>query len=357
MGTRHFPRSVFFYVLCVLPLAGCGKKGDPSAPRAVVPARIENLSAHPQGRAIVLGWSVPRKNTDDSELLDLKGFKILRSVSTFDSACSECPKRFSLLYEMDYETYLLSNPRAAAVQFSDTDLSVRTVYTYSILCYNAAHQLSREARTGDIFWDVPGMPPGGLQGRLEDKSVVLSWVEPAGPEDGSPLQGAAGYNLYRRGRDEAYPLLPLNPEPIAALACRDRGVEADRDYFYLVRSVRKVGETLIESEGSEEVAVSTTDRTPPEVPAGLIAIPTEGGVVLKWDTSAASDLRGYNLYRKRGDEPDYSKVTPAPVPIAGYFDASVEAGQTYTYAVTAVDDARDANESSRSAGVTVRYSR
>jgi fibronectin type 3 domain-containing protein len=77
--------------------------------------------------------------------------------------------------------------------------------------------------------------------------------------------------------------------------------------------------------------------------------------VLKWDESEAADLKGYNLYRRSGDAADFVKVTPAPLSIGSYLDTSVEDGQTYTYAVTAVDDARETNESNRSTAVTIEY--
>ena len=342
-------------MLCILPLEGCGKKGDPIAPRAVLPAEVKSLSAHPQGKAIVVSWDIPKKNTDGSELLDLKGFKLLRSVQAFDKACKECPKRFLLLYEIDYETYMMSKPQATTIEYSDRDLSVRTIYTYSVVSSNAARQLSPHARTQDIFWDVPGMPPANLTARLQEKSVILSWVAPTRLEDGTSLQEVAGYNLYRRGPGEAYTLTPLNQEPITTLACRDKGVAVDQDYFYTLRSVRKVEETFIESEGCEEVSVSTTDFIPPGVPTGLVAIPTTTGIVLKWNESEASDLRGYNLYRQTGDGADFVKVTPALLSIASYLDTSVEDGETYTYRVTALDDARETNESNPSPAVTIHY--
>ena len=321
----------------------------------MVPAKVKNLSVHPQGKAIVVSWDIPRKNTDDSELLDLKGFKLLRSVQPVDKACRECPKRFVLLYEIDYETYMMSKPHATTVEYSDRDLSVRTIYTYIVVSSNAAGRLSPSARTPEIFWDVPSMPPGSLQARLQDKAVVLSWVAPTQLEDGTSLQQEVSYNLYRRGPGEAYALTPLNDEPIATLACRDKGVEMDTDYVYTLRAVRTVEETSIESEGCAEVSISTTDSIPPDVPTGLVAIPTSTGVVLKWNASEDADLSGYNLYRQAGDAADFVKVTPVPLTIASYLDTSVENGQTYTYAVTAVDDARETNESNHSTAVTIHY--
>jgi fibronectin type 3 domain-containing protein len=129
----------------------------------------------------------------------------------------------------------------------------------------------------------------------------------------------------------------------------------DQDYVYTLRAVRKVEETSIESEGCAEVSISTTDSIPPDVPTGLVAIPTSTGIVLKWNAREDADLRGYNLYRQAGGTADFVKVTPVPLTIASYLDTSVEKGQTYTYAVTALDDARETNESNRSTAVTIHY--
>lgn len=336
-------------------ILGCGKKGDPRAPISVTPVKIKDLTARPQGRAITLSWSIPQKNTDGSQLLDLKGFKIARSEIDFEEECPECPKRFSLLYDIDYQTYMMNKPQATKITYSDRDLHFKKVYTYRVVSYNSANQLSPGSNIQEVLWDLPSLPPRRLQAALREKSVILNWEEPRTLEDGSPLKGLGGYNLYRRFPSESYSINPINSEPITTLACRDKGIEMDRDYLYTLRAVRKVGELFIESEGCEEVSINTIDRTPPDTPTGVIAIPIKMGMMLKWNENKESDLKGYNLYRKAEGETDFKRLNPTLITRAGYLDSSVTAERFYTYAVSAIDDSTHTNESELSEEVTIRY--
>ena len=355
MEIQRSLKTGFFSILCIIGLLGCGKKGEPSAPIAITPAKIKDLTARPQGRATILCWGMPQKNTDGSQLLDLKGFKVFRSERDFEEGCPECPKKFSLLYDIDYKTYMMNNPHATKIKYSDRNLHFKNIYTYRVVSYNSAHQLSHESNAQEIFWDIPSLPPRRLQAELKEKSVILTWEEPSALEDESPLEGLVGYNLYRRSPDETYSIDPLNSEFITTLACRDKGVEMDKDYFYTLRAIRKIRETFIESEGCEEVTINTTDRTPPDAPTGLIAIPTKTGVLLKWNENEESDLKGYNLYRKAEGEADFKRLNITLLTRAGYLDRSVEDEKSYTYAVTAIDDSMYVNESAPFEEVTIRY--
>jgi len=357
MELRGFTKAIFFCIsiLCIVELNGCGKKEEPSAPIAVTPAKIRDLTAHPQGRSITLSWGIPQKNTDGSQLLDLKGFKLLRSERDFEEGCPECPKRFSLLYDIDYKIYMMNNPQATKIKYSDRDLHFKNIYTYRVVSYNYANQLSPESNDQEIFWDLPSLPPRRLQAELKEKSVILTWEEPRALEDGSPLQGLVGYNLYRRSPDKTYTIDPINSEFIATLACRDKGIEMDKDYFYTLRAVRKARETFIESEGCEEVTINTTDHTPPGAPTGLIALPIKMGIMLKWNDNKESDLKGYNLYRKAEGEADFKRLNITLLTRAGHLDRSVEEEKSYTYAVTAIDDSTCVHESDPSEEVTIRY--
>jgi P pilus assembly chaperone PapD len=72
-----------------------------------------------------------------------------------------------------------------------------------------------------------------------------------------------------------------------------------------------------------------------------IALAGSGGqqsshsVALNWDPST-SQVVGYYVYRVLADG-TYAKINPAPMVLTSYTDVSVQSGQTYTYAVTAVD--------------------
>ena len=355
MERKRFLSVVFFCMLCAVQCVGCGKKGDPTAPRPVLPGEIKDLAVHPQGHSITLTWSIPRTNTDDTPLVDLTGFKIVRSVSPFEKECKTCPKKFVLLYDVDYKTHMMQNPQATTIEYIDRDIGFRTIYTYRVLSYNASNRHSPPSNTREVFWDVPSLPPGNLQAELEGKSAILFWEEPRTLADGAPIEGLVGYNLYRRLNDQDYSLTPVNDTFITTPACRDKGIEPDRNYFFKVRAVRKVKESFVESDGSKEVALNTTDSTPPDAPTGLDAILTNTGIVLKWDENKESDLKGYYLYRRTEGEVEFQRITDEFLALPSYFDQSVEDGQLYRYTVTAIDNATQENQSAPSPEVSMEY--
>jgi Fibronectin type III domain len=65
---------------------------------------------------------------------------------------------------------------------------------------------------------------------------------------------------------------------------------------------------------------------------------TKHSVVLTWKPSSSPTVTGYNVYRstEKGGYPN--RLTPKPIKALTYPDPSVTSGQTYYYAVTAVDD-------------------
>jgi hypothetical protein len=69
--------------------------------------------------------------------------------------------------------------------------------------------------------------------------------------------------------------------------------------------------------------------------AGNGAQPSAHSVALNWDPSTA-DVVGYYVYRALADG-TYSKVNSAPDVNTQYTDTNLLSGQTYTYAITAVD--------------------
>lgn len=74
-------------------------------------------------------------------------------------------------------------------------------------------------------------------------------------------------------------------------------------------------------------------------------------VLLNWIASVSPNVIGYNVYRAISPSSQFVKLTTSPVSGTTYNDGSVQAGQTYLYAVTSVDDLGD--ESALSAQTTV----
>ncbi|MFN2369730.1 MAG: endonuclease, partial [Candidatus Krumholzibacteriia bacterium] len=89
------------------------------------------------------------------------------------------------------------------------------------------------------------------------------------------------------------------------------------------------------------------DTTPPAAPTGLAAVGGPGVIDLDWDDNGEGDLAGYTVYRAAGSGGPYAALNVAPLAASAYSDASVTAGTTYWYVVTASDTG--GNESPQSA--------
>lgn len=60
-------------------------------------------------------------------------------------------------------------------------------------------------------------------------------------------------------------------------------------------------------------------------------------VSLNWTASVSSNVVGYKVYRATSPTGSYTLLTSSPVATTSYTDSTVQAGQTYYYAATAVD--------------------
>lgn len=60
-------------------------------------------------------------------------------------------------------------------------------------------------------------------------------------------------------------------------------------------------------------------------------------VGLSWNASTSTSIAGYNVYRSTSSNGSYSRINPVLDPSMNYSDSTVQAGQTYYYATTAVD--------------------
>ena len=137
----------------------------------------------------------------------------------------------------------------------------------------------------------------------------------------------------------------------------DEDVRFNESYEYRAQRVVTVtaGGEKLELAGalSAPVRIETRNVFPPAVPAGLAAVGTAGengagpAIDLSWQPDTEADLAGYIVYR-REDDGGWERISPErPVVGPGFHDGHVEAGKTYHYAVSAID--QEGHESARSA--------
>ncbi|MFH0901204.1 MAG: hypothetical protein V2A73_11310, partial [Pseudomonadota bacterium] len=231
--------------------------------------------------------------------------------------------------------------------FTDAGLSASTTYYYRVAAQtkSSLSQYSNMA-SATTLGEAPGPPdttapavPSGLAVAAPSCSQAsLSW-NPSTDTGGSGLRG---YNVYRNG---AY----LRQVAAPATSASDSGLAASTSYSYAISAVDNAGN---ESARSAAVSVTTPacpDTTAPAVPSGLaVAAPSCSQASLSWSPSTdtgGSGLRGYNIYRNGA----YLRQVAAPATSAS--DNGLAASTSYSYAISALDNA--GNESARSAAVGV----
>jgi hypothetical protein len=147
----------------------------------------------------------------------------------------------------------------------------------------------------------------------------------------------------------------------------DRTAEIGQTYQYTAQRVSQVTvaghELELRSVPSAPVTVAMLDIFPPGAPTGLVAVPgflagAAGAgatgrptIDLSWQPNGEARVAGYRVYRQEvlaGQAQGSPRLVTAELAQGpGYRDPTVEPGHTYSYRVTAVDDA--GNESPPSA--------
>lgn len=345
---KVFNMKAIILILTILLLAiGCAKKGPPVSWDSIVPKRIVDLEAKSRENRLLLEWTSPKENTDKSALTDLAGFQILRSEGVLiGEDCRGCGEKATVVYEMklDSKEEVKTKKKRMAILFEDQE--ARKVYIYQVVSINRRGYPSAPSNPVTVYWDYPPHTPRMVQGERGDKRVELYW---------DPVEGATGYNVYRRVEEEEFSTRPLNREPLTTAHYSDLNVENERRYIYSVRAVKRVVKTDVEGKGSLGIPVTPTDLIPPVAPVGLVAIPLKEGMELNWRRNREPDLLGYYVYRRKPGEKEFKRLNESPLTKETYLDTGVVLQQEYEYAVTAVDNSIRRNESPLSEEVRGKY--
>lgn len=357
------PRAAGWLLLPALALAlgvaGCGRRGAPVAPERRTPAAVQDLTAAITADGVRLGWTLPKIRADRSPLKEVRRTEVHRRL---EAPGDGGPGRPVILSSAGLfgggsrvegfdrvADIVLSSPGAAQVvgtQVAFTDAQGLTAgrrYTYVVLAVDEQGRVSAPSnRIAVVMLSAPKAPLR-LSVEAADREVRLRWEPPPALEDGTTVPGELGYNVFRTSSADAPLGRPVNPEPLTVLAYTDLGVQNEQTYYYRVQALLAARGPI--GRPSEAIAATPEDRTPPGQPRGLVAVVAGTTVRLAWDAVADPDLLGYHVYRHVRPGPGGQRLTAAPVPATTYVDADLRAGQTYYYAVTAVDRARRANES------------
>ena len=164
--------------------------------------------------------------------------------------------------------------------------------------------------------------PDGLAASATRDAIALTW---------NPATDDTGVTAYEVWRDGAR----LATTPTTSF--RDTDVAPDTSYGYAVRAVDAAGNT---SEPSDTVVATTPapDVVPPSVPSDLQATAGTDAVTLTW-TASTDDGSGVASYEVWRDGAPLGTTAST-----GFTDATIVGGETYAYAVRAVDGVGNASE-------------
>ena len=366
-------------------LVGCGMEAAPAPPSLDLPKTISDLTANRTGNQVHLAWKTPSENTDH---LKLKGSVQLRLCRTQQAADSPCQTIATISAVPDKPaTYTDVLPPVL------TSGPVRPI-TYRIFGINKRGKTAGPSNVVEILAGEAPPAVRDLSAQVVERGVVLHWQPvanlspdtsiqidrivvtptaastPAKPKTFNPLpRSTAPVEQKLRVR-----LIPPDSQHTAAT---DPGIALDptaqfgRQYTYSASRVvqQQVGQQTLQLDSSQSpaVQVATRDTFPPAAPSGLVAVPVSAvmnngapEVDLSWSANTEPDLAQYRVYRRNVTSNQLMRrIAPEPgtgpgvetIVAPAYRDLHVQAGQTYTYAVTAVD--ASGNESHRSAEVTI----
>ena len=336
-------------------LAGCGMPGAPLPPSLHLPDPIADLTATRTGDQVELNWTMTKKDTDKLLLKGSVPVRVCRKEDG-DSVCSQAGE--------------LNLPPGGEGSFTETLPQPLAAGSPRGLTYfvELRNRNGRSAGPSNGAMVVAGRAPGAVDGfaaEVRKDGVVLRWSA------GTPETAVRLHRRLLRAAPAAktqHGPLDAPPEPIEQKLlveadrqnpgkALDQSIHFGESYEYEAQRVTrvKVDGAAMELDGAftQPVRVDAADVFPPAVPAGLaaVALASENGgppaIDLNWRPDTEADLAGYIVYRREGTS-DWQRISPAQ-PIVGpaFHDAHVEAGHTYTYAVSAVD--QSGHESLRSA--------
>jgi hypothetical protein len=350
-------RRLGFACTALLLLAACGRAGAPVAPERVTPVPPSQVSAVVDSGAIEVAFATPQRRADGTRLRDLTMLRVFRTED--DGAGEPKPAMLDRRRIAGYTEVAAVRPGEAA---PDTTADGRLTvldrrgltpgrrYSYVVVADDARGHVSPPSERVSAFMIAAPAAPDGLQATPGDREVRLAWRPSQTMSDGSAATPGIVYQVLRAPAPDGE-LDVVTVTGAGATTFVDRGLDNERAYVYAIRALRTSRGTLARSEPSARATATPLDMTPPRPPTELVAVPSQGTVRLVWIGSPDPDAGRYIVYRGRNGGA-LERVGSTMAPGTTFTDRDVPAGQ-WRYAVSAQDSSSRANESARSAEVTV----
>ncbi len=340
--------GAFFFGALFLSAAGCGFKNKPLPPESVVPQAIDDLRYTVNDKGIQLTWSYPVKTIKGSVLEDISSFQLFRAEIPLEDYCGSCPIPFTEPVTVGGGSPLDGQTRRK-VSYDSNLLRSGHKYFFKVRSRTSWFADSADSNVITLVWFDPAAATGKVTAVPGDRQVSLAWQPVTLKTAGKDL--LVKYQVLRSldGKD-----FTKTGDPLVATSYLDRQVSNGQKYFYSVQTMTEYKNELAQGGVSKEVATTPIDLTPPVPPTGVSAVRTEVGIKVFWDRNDDADLAGYRVYRRVADQDEYQMLGNVDPTHTLFVDTKASESVRYYYAVTALDGATPANESSKSKEATVR---
>ena len=307
------PRPAFTEVM--VPVASSGSSGGGGGGGDTTPPTVSVTA--PASGATVSGTQTVTANASDN--VGVTGVQFELDGKALGSVDTTSP------YSVSWNTTIASNgSHSLTAVASDAAGNTATATTINVTVSNKD--------------TTPPSTPTGLSATAPTSAqVALKW------NASTDNVGVTSYKIYRNGSTTA--LATVNA-PTTSYA--DSAVSASTQYSYTVTALDAAGNESGHSAVATVTTPAATDKTPPSIPTNLHSTATTtNSISLAWnastDNTGGSGLAGYHLYR--------GGVLIASPTTNSFTDTGLTASTSYTYSVSAYDNA--ANGSASSSPVTV----
>lgn len=376
-------KRIGLFLLIVIFLLGCGKKGPLKLEPQLMPKEIENLQIFQVGDTIKLQWDFPQTlaGKKKTQLEPEKIGKIYIYYSNKEILGGKFKKKSTLLKKPGLED-LTEAPFSSSKSSTSSGKTALKNFSYFLaipfklkeldnkdhffgIQYYYQKKKSPMSQIAFIHTMVPVKPVADLKIDQENKVIKLRWSKPLQDEAGNPITTITGYNIYRKIEPEEAGEAEtgttgestaagtgvfgkINQKNVLVEYYEDMDTGINGNYSYYVSAVIS---NQIETAPSPLVSIRITDIFPPEVPANLVCFKAQDHLFLTWRPVMDTDLSHYRVYRRLPD--GEFRLIADDIAATSYKDKELKEGKTYYYVVTAVD--KKGNESQYSNEVKEQF--
>ena len=343
-------------VLALLAFIHCGKKGPLILIPEILPKPVEQITLSQQGPEIKIDIQFPDKLSDAETTFDpVKLQRVFIYYAAESLSAKKMASRRNLLLKLKKEeltqkgdSYLLKIP------FKPLELDQKNHF-FSVR-YEYEKKKAKLGKIVSIKTQVPVKPVEDLAITQTGKFLQLKWGKPSLNILELPVQGIAGYNIYRKIEtgaegETAQEFRKLNTKTILTEYYEDTDTGIEGTYSYCITALQS---TMTESSPSNTPTIKIADIYAPDIPQNLMAFRAADHLFLTWKKVEDPDMAFYRIYRKTEDQTDSEFKLIADNVTDNFFrDKKVSRDVVFAYYITSVDN--KGNESDPTKPVKEKY--